>query len=186
MTKPFIPSIHNYLNLFIFYFVISILYSFQAEAYSMDLKVGDPAPDFSLKDESGKLWQLSEFKGKKVTLYFYPRDNTPGCTSQACSFRDGYQQLQEAGIVVLGVSYDSPESHRKFKEQHHLPFALLSDQDKQVAKAYGAYGGWLWFLMPKRYTYLIDENGVVVHIFKKVDVNRQAEEVLEAFKNIGN
>ena len=150
----------------------------------MDLKIGDPAPGFSLPDETGKLRQLSEFKGKKIALYFYPKDNTPGCTSQACSFRDGYQQLQDAGIVVLGVSYDSPESHRQFKEKHHLPFTLLSDQDKQVAKAYGAYGGLLWFLTPRRYTYLIDEQGILVYIFKEVDVNRQAEEVLEIFKNL--
>lgn len=152
----------------------------------MDLKIGDPAPGFSLLDETGKLRQLSEFKGKKIALYFYPKDNSRGCTSQACSFRDGYQQLQENGITVLGLSYDSPESHRQFKEKHGLPFTLLSDGDKQVAKAYGAYGGLLWFLMPKRYTYLIDEKGIVIHIFQKVDVNRQAEEVLEAFNKTGS
>ena len=148
----------------------------------MDLKIGDPAPDFSLQDETGKLRQLSKFKGKKVALYFYPKDNTRGCTSQACSFRDGYQQLQENGITVLGISYDSPESHRQFKEKHHLPFTLLSAEDKQVAKTYGAYGGLLWFLMPKRYTYLIDENGIVIEILKKENVDRQAEEVLGVFK----
>lgn len=166
----------------LFYFVLFIFYSTNLEIFSMDLKIGDPAPSFRLKDETGQWRELSEFSGKKVAIYFYPKDNTPGCTSQACSFRDGYDSLQAAGIVVLGISYDSPESHRRFKEKHRLPFPLLSDEDKQVAKAYGAYEGWLRFLMPRRYTYLIDEEGRLVYIFKKVDVNRQAEEVLEAFR----
>ncbi len=87
----------------------------------MDLKIRDPAPPFRLKDETGEWRQLSEFKGKKVALYFYPKDNTPGCTSQACRFRDGYDSLQAAGIVVLGISYDSPESHRQFKENIVCP-----------------------------------------------------------------
>jgi len=169
----------------ILYFVLIIFYSSNLEVFSMDLKIGDPAPSFRLKDETGQWRELSEFKGKKIALYFYPKDNTPGCTSQACSFRDGYDTLQAAGIVVLGISYDSPESHRQFKEKHRLPFPLLSDEDKQVARAYGAYGGLLKFLMPRRYTYLIDEEGRIVHIFKKVDVNRQAEEVLDAFRKAG-
>jgi peroxiredoxin Q/BCP len=184
MNNPIIRWSENRKCSIILYFVLFIFYLSQPEVFSMDLKIGDPAPGFSLPDETGKLRQLSEFKGKKIALYFYPKDNTRGCTSQACSFRDGYQQLQDAGIVVLGVSYDSPESHRQFKEKHHLPFTLLSDQDKQVAKAYGAYGGLLWFLTPRRYTYLIDEQGILVYIFKEVDVNRQAEEVLEIFKNL--
>jgi peroxiredoxin Q/BCP len=114
-------------------------------------------------------------------LYFYPKDNTPGCTKEACSFRDGYSTLQEAGIVILGVSFDSPESHRKFKEKQKLPFILLSDEKKEMAEAYGASGGLLGSLMAKRYTYLIDEHGKIVHIFNKVDVKNHAEEVLQAF-----
>ncbi|KXK32744.1 MAG: alkyl hydroperoxide reductase [Candidatus Brocadia sinica] len=147
----------------------------------MPVKVGDPAPDFQVKDDTGKMRTLSEFRGKKVALYFYPKDNTPGCTKEACSFRDGYSALQEAGIVILGVSFDSPESHRKFKEKQNLPFILLSDGKKEVAEAYGASGGLLGSLMAKRYTYLIDEYGKIVHIFKKVDVKNHAQEVLQAF-----
>ena len=148
---------------------------------NMPVKVGDSAPSFQLKDETGEMRTLAEFRGKKVVLYFYPKDNTPGCTKEACSLRDGYSILQEAGIVILGVSFDSPESHRKFKDKHNLPFILLSDGKKEVAKAYGASGGLLGSLMAKRYTYLIDELGKIVYIFKKVDVKNHAEEVLQAF-----
>lgn len=147
----------------------------------MPVNVGDPAPDFQVKDDSGKMRTLTEFRGKKVVLYFYPKDDTPGCTKEACSFRDGYNTLQEAGIVVLGVSFDSPESHRKFKEKQKLPFILLSDEKKEMAEAYGASGGLLGSLMAKRYTYLIDEAGKIVHIFEKVDVKNHAEEVSQGF-----
>ena len=147
----------------------------------MAVKVGDVAPDFQVKDDSGKSRSLVEFRGKRVVLYFYPKDSTPGCTKEACSFRDGYHKLQEAGIVVLGVSFDSVESHRKFKEKQKLPFILLSDEKKSVADAYGASGGILGSLAAKRYTYLIDETGKIVHIFQKVDVQNHADEVLQAF-----
>lgn len=168
------------------FFVLSVVILFLIMGIAkgedaMPLKVGDLAPDFQLKDETGKMRTLAEFRGKKVVLYFYPKDNTPGCTKEACSFRDGYSILQEAGIVILGVSFDSPESHRKFKDKYKLPFVLLNDEKKEVAKAYGASGGILGSLMAKRYTYLIDELGKIVHIFKKVDVNNHAEEVLQAF-----
>jgi thioredoxin-dependent peroxiredoxin len=165
------------LNIITLFFIMGIAKGEDA----MPLKVGDLAPDFQLKDEAGKMRTLAEFRGKKVALYFYPKDNTPGCTREACSLRDGYSTLQEAGIVILGVSFDTSESHRKFKDKHNLPFILLSDGKKEVAKAYGASGGLLGALMAKRYTYLIDENGKIVHIFKKVDVSNHAEEVLQAF-----
>lgn len=167
-----------------FFILIVFCYFFMGVIKGGDVvpvKVGDPAPDFEAKDDAGKLRTLSEFRGKKVVLYFYPKDNTPGCTKEACSFRDGYSTLQEAGIVILGVSFDSPESHRKFREKHKLPFILLSDEKKEVAGAYGASGGLLGSLMAKRYTYLINENGKIVHIFTKVDVKNHAEEVLQAF-----
>lgn len=147
----------------------------------MAVKVGDVAPDFQVKDDSGKSRTLAEFRGKRVVLYFYPKDSTPGCTKEACSFRDGYHKLQVAGIVVLGVSFDSVESHRKFKEKQKLPFILLSDEKKDIADAYGASGGILGSLAAKRYTYLIDETGKIVHIFQKVDVQNHADEVLLAF-----
>ncbi len=144
----------------------------------LPVKVGDKAPDFKLKDQNGKVRSLSEFRGKNVVLYFYPKDETPGCTAEACSFRDGYGKLQDAGIVILGVSYDSPASHRKFIAKYDLPFTLLSDENKEVSELYGADGP----LVARRYTYLINPEGKIVHIFKKVDVYSHADEVLAAFQ----
>lgn len=150
----------------------------------MFIKVGSVAPDFQLKDDAGTVHSLAEFRGKKVVLYFYPKDNTPGCTKEACSFRDGYKELQDAGIVIVGISFDSPESHKKFRDKYKLPFLLLCDEKKEMAKAYGATGGVLGSLMPKRYTYLINEEGRIVHIFEKVDVKNHAEDVLKAFSEL--
>ncbi len=143
--------------------------------------VGDTAPDFTLADQDGKPRSLSEFRGKKVVLYFYPKDDTPGCTKEACNFRDNIDLYEKHDIVVLGVSYDSPESHKKFAEKYHLPFILLADTTKAVAKQYGAYRGLTRFLFPKRMTFLIDETGTVIHIFEQVDVSNHAREVLQAF-----
>lgn len=106
----------------------------------MALQIGDKAPDFALKSDSGETVKLSQFRGKQVILYFYPADDTPGCTKQACGFRDNYAALAQAGAVVLGVSPDSVESHVKFKEKYHLNFPLLSDPDHKVAEMYGAWG----------------------------------------------
>lgn len=181
--KKGVPVLSRYRNAF---FILTVMLIFflrgivQGED-AMPVMVGDPAPDFQIKDDAGKMRTLAEFRGKKVVLYFYPKDNTPGCTKEACSFRDGYSTLQEAGIVILGISFDSPESHRKFKEKQKLPFILLSDEKKDVAEAYGASGGLFGSLAAKRYTYLIDEHGRIAHIFKKVDVKNHAEEVLQAF-----
>lgn len=152
-----------------------------AFAGDLPLKVGDKAPDFQLKDQNGKMRRLQEFRGRKVVLYFYPKDDTPGCTKEACSFRDGFSKLQEAGIVILGISYDSPEKHREFIEKYHLPFDLLSDRDKSVAKMYGAYRGRIALPFPKRITYLVNPDGIIVGIFSKVDVNTAADDVLKAF-----
>ncbi len=145
------------------------------------LKIGDPAPAFQLRDDEGKWRSLEEFRGKKVVLYFYPKNDTPGCTKEACNFRDNYELYRKHDIEVIGISYDSPESHRRFKEKYQLPFILLSDSHKQVAKAYGAYGGVMKFFMPRRMTFLIDEEGNIVHVFEKVDVSTHALEVLKAF-----
>lgn len=141
------------------------------------LKVGDKAPDFSLKDETGSMHKLSDLSGTNVALYFYPKDQTPGCTAQACSIRDGFVELKKAGIVVLGVSYDSPESHKKFKEKHQLNFPLLSDSDKSVSKLYNVSG----YFMPDRVTFLIDKTGRIVKILKDVDVKDHAHEIIKAF-----
>lgn len=149
----------------------------------MKLKVGDPAPDFKLKDDRENIRSLDEFKGSKLVIYFYPKDDTPGCRKEACSFRDGYQKLTSAGIQVLGISYDSPESHRKFKEKYDLPFSLLSDETREIARAYGAYGGLFRKLGPRRYTFLVNEQGKIIKIFTRVRVEEHASEVLNAFYN---
>lgn len=148
------------------------------------LQVGDTAPEFTLPDGSGKAVSLSELRGKKVVLYFYPKDMTPGCTQQACDFRDRYADIQAAGIVVLGVSPDSVKSHGKFADKYQLPFPLLADEDQAVAMAYGVwqeksmYGR--TFMGIVRTTFLIDEAGKIAHIWPKVKVSGHGEAVLAA------
>jgi peroxiredoxin Q/BCP len=149
---------------------------------SADLKVGQKAPPFTLLDDNGQKVSLSDFKGEKVVLYFYPKDDTPGCTKEACAFRDGIDDLRESGAVVLGVSADSVESHKKFSTKYDLNFPLLSDVDKKVLRAYGVwkekslYGR--KFMGIERTTYVIDEEGKIAHIFPKVKVDAHLEDVL--------
>ena len=147
------------------------------------LSEGIKAPDFSLANEEGKEISLKDFKGKKVVVYFYPKDNTPGCTKEACSFRDNYDAILGKKAVVIGISADSEKSHSNFKTKFGLPFYLLSDPDKKAIKAYGAWGE--KSMMGKKYegilrsTFLIDEDGVIIKVFNKVDTARHGEEVLE-------
>ena len=147
------------------------------------LSIGTQAPDFTLADQNGTLHSLSEYRGQKVILYFYPKDMTSGCTSQACSFRDLYPQFREKGAVVLGVSKDSVASHKRFEEAHGLPFTLLSDPDLQVIAAYDVQkrdkdGQPTKGLV--RSTYLIDENGVIVKAFGAVKAKENPAQMLEA------
>lgn len=142
------------------------------------LAVGSLAPDFALKDEAGKVHHLSDYRGTKVVLYFYPKNNSPGCTQEACNLRDNFEVLKEKGVVILGISYDDMRSHKNFKEEYQLPFTLLSDSDKKVAEMYGAKGGLLGFLGAKRITYLIDEEGKIKHLFEKVDPGNHAKQIL--------
>ena len=147
------------------------------------LEAGTKAPDFTLADQNGTLHTLSEYKGQKVILYFYPKDMTSGCTSQACSFRDLYPQFREKGAAVLGVSKDSVASHKRFEETHGLPFTLLSDPDLQVIAAYdvlkrGKDGQPTKGLI--RSTYLIDENGVIVKAFGAVKAKENPAQMLES------
>lgn len=143
-----------------------------------------PAPDFTLPDQNGNTVRLSDFRGRWVVLYFYPKDMTPGCTQEACSFRDMYQEFREAGIVVLGVSADDVASHQKFTEKYDLPFPLLADPDHTVSEAYGAwreksmYGKKFWGV--DRITYIIDPNGIVRKVFPKVKPASHGDEVYSA------
>ena len=149
------------------------------------LKEGDKAPDFETVDQDGEPVKLSDFKGQKVVLYFYPKDNTPGCTKEACSFRDSFGAFNRLGIKVLGVSLDSEASHKKFIAKYELPFTLLADTDKHVSEAYGVYGEKQFmgrkFMGINRMTFLIDEKGTIVKVFSKVNTGEHADEVLEAF-----
>jgi thioredoxin-dependent peroxiredoxin len=149
-----------------------------------ELKVGQQAPDFTLKDDSGKAVKLSDLKGKKVVLYFYPKDDTPGCTTEACNFRDGIKEVTKKGAVVLGVSADSVESHQKFKKKFDLNFPLLADPEKKMIEKYGVwkeksmYGK--KYMGIERTTVIIDPTGKISHIFPKVKVAAHYDEVLEA------
>ncbi len=146
------------------------------------LEAGDKAPDFSLKNDNDETVKLSSYKGKKVVLYFYPKDDTPGCTAEACSFRDGFEEIKKKGAAIFGVSTDSVESHKKFKEKYHLNFPLLSDTDKKVVNAYGVwkqkalYGK--KYMGIERTTFVIDENGKIKKVFPKVKVDGHYDEVL--------
>ena len=148
------------------------------------MKVGQKAPDFSVTDDSGKTVKLSDFKGKKVVLYFYPKDDTPGCTTEACNFRDGLAAIRKKGAVVLGVSADSAESHKKFKQKYGLNFPLLADTDKKVSEAYDVwrtksmYGR--TYLGIERSTFIIDEKGKIQEAWRKVKPADHALKVLEA------
>lgn len=149
------------------------------------IKEGDSAPDFTVKNAIGEIVKLSDFRGKKVVLYFYPKDDTPGCTKQACSLRDGFAELEKAKIEVLGISPDDEKSHRKFIAKYDLPFTLLADTDHKIADLYGTFVEKNMFgrkyMGIKRTTFLIDEDGKIVKVFKKVNVSEHADEVLKAF-----
>ena len=146
------------------------------------MKVGDKAPDFTLADKDGKPVSLKDFAGKKVVLYFYPKDNTPGCTRQACAFAQNYAEFARRGIAVIGVSKDSVESHRKFAEKYSLPFVLLADPELQAIKAYGVwqekklYGKVSFGVV--RTTFIIDEKGMISEIMPKVKPDTNAAEIL--------
>ncbi|MGB9182246.1 MAG: thioredoxin-dependent thiol peroxidase [Pyrinomonadaceae bacterium] len=149
------------------------------------LKEGDTAPDFVTRDEQGREVRLSDLRGQKVVLYFYPKDDTPGCTKEACSFRDASSDYEEKGIKVLGVSLDSEESHQAFASKYNLPFTLLADTDHSVSEKYGVYGEQRWgdktYMGVARKTFLIDEEGKIKKIFDKVNVEQHSDEVLDAF-----
>jgi peroxiredoxin Q/BCP len=148
------------------------------------VKAGQQAPDFTLPDATGKEVRLGDLRGRPVVLYFYPKDDTPGCTKEACAFRDQYQDFGDAGAVVIGVSSDSSESHRKFAERHRLPFTLLADRGGKVRKLYGVPA--TLGLLPGRVTFVIDAGGVVRHVFNsQLDATRHVREALGVLGSVG-
>ncbi|WP_379089317.1 thioredoxin-dependent thiol peroxidase [Pedobacter sp. UC225_65] len=150
------------------------------------LQQGDKAPAFTSKDQSGNTISLDQFKGQKVVLYFYPKDNTPGCTAEACDFRDNYQGLKAKGIEVLGVSVDDEKSHQKFIDKFSLPFTLLADTDQAIVNAYGVWGEKNMYgkkyMGINRTTFIIDEQGNIAHIITKVDTKSPTAQVLDLIK----
>lgn len=146
------------------------------------LKPGDKAPEINSTDQNGTPLKLDDFRGSKVVLYFYPKDDTPGCTAEACNLRDNYQDLLARGYKVIGVSTDSQKSHQKFTEKYSLPFPLIPDTDKTIVNAYGVWGPKKF--MGKSYegisrtTFIIDENGVIEKVFDKVDTKNHTEQIL--------
>jgi peroxiredoxin Q/BCP len=149
------------------------------------LREGDAAPDFTARDASGREVRLADLRGQKVVLYFYPKDDTPGCTKEACSFRDAHATYEAQGIRVLGVSLDDEASHQKFAAKYNLPFTLLADTDHSLAEKFGVYGEKNWmgktYMGVDRKTFLIDEEGRIKKVFDKVNVEQHADEVLAAF-----
>ena len=153
---------------------------------AITLEVGDPAPAFELKDQDGNTHRLSDYEGKTVVLYFYPKDDTPGCTVEACSFRDNHQDLLDAGAVVLGVSADDEDSHTKFREKFDLPFPLLADTDTTVSQAYGVWGEKNMygrkFMGINRATFMIGPDGKLTKIWKRVTPEGHGEDVLNSIR----
>jgi len=154
----------------------------------MELKIGQKAPDFKLPDENGKLHKLSDYQGKTVVLYFYPADDTPGCTLEACNFRDDYLKYKAAGAVILGVSPDDEQSHEKFKAKFNLPFPLLADVGHKVCEQYGVWAEKTMFgkkyMGVVRSTFLIGPDGKIAEVYSKVSVPKHSEKVLKAVEEL--
>lgn len=150
------------------------------------IKVGNKAPQFTLPDQDGNMHSLSQYLGKKVLLYFYPKDDTPGCTTEACNFRDGYEEFQKMGLVILGVSKDSVKSHKKFVEKFTLPFPLLSDEEGKMIESYDSWGKKKFmgreYMGVFRNSFLIDEEGSIAKIYESVKAKEHAEEVTSDLK----
>ena len=147
------------------------------------LKIGDKAPYFSGKDQNGKTIELNDFAGKELVLYFYPKDNTPGCTAEACNLRDNYNFLLKAGYAVVGVSADDEKNHQKFIEKYNLPFPLIADTEKEILKAYDVWGPKKFlgrsFLGIHRTTFVISKDGIIKEIIEKVDTKNHSSQILK-------
>ena len=146
------------------------------------LKIGDKAPAFVANDQNGLPVSLKDFNGQKVALYFYPKDDTPGCTAQACNLRDNFSELSDKGIVVLGVSVDEVKKHKKFEDKYKLPFRLVADEEKTIVADYGLWGEKKFmgktYMGTSRVTFLIDEKGKIVHMIEKVDTKNHSAQIL--------
>ncbi|MGI9130561.1 MAG: peroxiredoxin [Candidatus Methylopumilus sp.] len=173
------------LKLFILISFAVFFYLFRVNVIAAPiLKIGDDAPAFKLPDSLGNQVSLNDYKGKWVVLYFYPKDDTPGCTTEACHFRDDFKSLEALGGKVIGVSVDDSFSHKKFAEKYNLPFPLLSDASGEVADRYGALNNFLVIKLAKRYTYLINPQGKIAKIYLSVDTSKHSQEIIEDLKRL--
>ena len=149
-----------------------------------ELKKGDKAPECNAKDQDGSMVSLKDFAGKKVVLYFYPKDDTPGCTAEACDFRDNYQSLKAKGFEIIGVSVDDEKSHKKFEQKYELPFTLIADTEKQIVEQYGVWGEKNMYgkkyMGISRKTFVIDETGNIEAVIAKVDTKNASQQLLES------
>ncbi len=175
----------KFLLLLLAIIALIFLFSQRSEAASVP-KLGDTAPDFRLVDQQGKTKSLSDFSGQWVVLYFYPKDDTPGCTKEACSFRDDLITLEKLGAKVVGISVDDSDSHAKFAAKYHLPFPLLADEDGKVAESYGALANLLVIKIAKRYTFLIDPKGKIAKVYLSVDTSRHSQEIVDDLKKLSH
>ena len=171
------------------YFLITLtiigisLYAFSHCTSMQRLQIGDKAPDFTLIDQDNNTVTLSSFRGKKVALYFYPKNDTPGCTKQACSIRDNFDDLKQLDITVLGLSKGNKKDYKNFSEKYHLPFPILIATE-QTLKDYNVNSGLFRLWMPKRHTFLINENGIIVAIITNTDVKNHAQQIISTFQSL--
>ena len=159
-------------------FAIAAMVLYSVTAAAENLAAGDPAPDFELYDQHGRMHSIEDYRGQWITLYFYPKDDTPGCTTEACEFRDNIFAFRDRNCLVLGVSLDDVDSHREFAEKHGLPFPLLADTDGMAADAYGVRTRMLGFSIAKRQTFLIDPAGRIARHYREVDPTTHSKQVL--------
>lgn len=176
------------LKLFLYSLVLVIaVLGYRSYAYAANnLQIGSDAPDFALNDASGKTHTLSDYRNQYLVLYFYPKNDTPGCTKEACHFRDDMAQLEKLGAKVVGVSVDNSQSHKEFAEKYHLPFPLLADTDGAVAKKYDALTNLLVFKIAKRHTFLINPQGKISKIYTSVNVSNHSQQIIDDLKQLQN
>ena len=173
----------------IFYTVVLLLAFIGYRSYSgtsSPLKIGDDAPSFTLNDAQGQTHYLSDYNGKYLVLYFYPKDNTPACTKEACNFRDDMMQLEKLGATVVGVSIDSPTSHADFAKKYHLPFTLLADTDGKVAESYHCLNNFYFIKIARRYTFLINPSGKIAKIYMNVTASKHSQQIIDDLKLMQN
>ena len=173
------------MKIFILIGIAIVFYLLRANVMAAPiLKIGDDAPTFALPDSQGNQVNLTDYKGKWLVLYFYPKDDTPGCTTEACHFRDDFKFLESLGAKVVGVSIDDSFSHKKFAEKYNLPFPLVSDSSGEVASRYGALNNFLVIKLAKRYTYLINPQGKIAKIYLSIDTSKHSQEIIEDLKTL--